>query len=229
MFWPLPISPWTLVASTTSSIRAYFLSARPVISSLTPTEYTSAVSKKLMPASTARLKNGCASSSSSTQSRHFFEPYDMQPRQMRETRRPVEPRKANFKSSPVLPRKRRRATERRSIAAALAYPRPACRAPRLTSPPAPRPSPRRGRARGCARGRPRPQQPRLHGPAHRPAGSPTPSCRAGLRNTPTMPSHPHIHGEDLVAIVSKGDGPSAAALNPKPPREARRRPVSNLE
>jgi hypothetical protein len=44
-----------------------------------------------------------------------------------------------------------------------------------------------------------------------------------------MPSHPHIHGEDLVAIVSKGDGPSAAALNPKPPREARRRPVSNLE
>ena len=49
-------------------------SARPSISSLTPTEYMSAVSKKLIPSSSARRMNGRLSSSSSTQSRHFFEP-----------------------------------------------------------------------------------------------------------------------------------------------------------
>ena len=43
--------------------------ARPVISSLTPSEYMSAVSKKLMPLSTARRKNGRLAASSSTQGR----------------------------------------------------------------------------------------------------------------------------------------------------------------
>ena len=61
--WARAIAPWTLVATTISSRRARSLSARPVTSSLTPAEYMSAVSKKLMPASRARLKNGRASSS----------------------------------------------------------------------------------------------------------------------------------------------------------------------
>jgi hypothetical protein len=44
--------------------------ARPVTSSLTPSEYISAVSKKLIPPSSARRKKGRADSSSSTQGRH---------------------------------------------------------------------------------------------------------------------------------------------------------------
>jgi len=70
-------------------------SARPVISSLTPSEYMSAVSKKLMPASKAARKNGCAARSSSTHGRHFGSPYDMRPRQMRETVSPVVPSVVN--------------------------------------------------------------------------------------------------------------------------------------
>ena len=70
MFGPLPMVKCTFVAITTSSRFPYFRSARPVISSLTPIEYMSAVSKKLIPASIARRKNGCAASSSSTQFRH---------------------------------------------------------------------------------------------------------------------------------------------------------------
>src|SRR6185503_1257039 len=53
----------------------------------------SAVSKKLMPASKARLMKGREGSSSKIQSRHFGDPYVMVPRQMRETFRPVLPRR----------------------------------------------------------------------------------------------------------------------------------------
>ena len=54
----------TLVAMTTSSRAPKSRSARPTISSLTPREYMSAVSKKLMPSSSARRMNGRLSSSS---------------------------------------------------------------------------------------------------------------------------------------------------------------------
>ena len=64
----------TLVASTTSSRSAYSRSHRPVTSSLAPSEYMSAVSKKLTPASTASRKNGSAPSASSTQGRQSGEP-----------------------------------------------------------------------------------------------------------------------------------------------------------
>src|SRR3954467_451134 len=52
-FGSSPILPWTLVASTTWSRRPP-ASALPTISSDSPREYTSAVSTKLMPASSAR-------------------------------------------------------------------------------------------------------------------------------------------------------------------------------
>src|SRR3954471_18650002 len=52
-FGSSPIRPWTLVASTTLS-RLPPASALPTISSDSPREYTSAVSTKLMPASSAR-------------------------------------------------------------------------------------------------------------------------------------------------------------------------------
>ena len=64
---PLRIRPWTLVATTISSRSAKSLSARPTISSLVPSEYTFAVSKKLMPASSACWMNGRLVSSSSDQ------------------------------------------------------------------------------------------------------------------------------------------------------------------
>ena len=64
----------TFVAITISSRTAYSRSRRPVTTSLSPSEYMSAVSKKLMPASTARRKNGLAAASSSTQGRHDGEP-----------------------------------------------------------------------------------------------------------------------------------------------------------
>ena len=66
----LLIGKKTFVAMTTSSRRAKSFSARPVTSSLTPLEYISAVSKKLMPASRARLIKGRLDCSSKTQSRH---------------------------------------------------------------------------------------------------------------------------------------------------------------
>src|SRR5437868_5666126 len=86
----------TLVAMTTSSRRASSRSARPVTSSLAPFEYMSAVSKKLIPPSMARTKKGRAASSSRTHERHFDDPYVMQPRQRRETLRPVLPRVTYF-------------------------------------------------------------------------------------------------------------------------------------
>jgi hypothetical protein len=69
MLGPVLIGKLTFVAITSSSRRAIARSARPVTSSLTPSEYMSAVSKKLMPASIARVKNGCAAASSSTHGR----------------------------------------------------------------------------------------------------------------------------------------------------------------
>jgi hypothetical protein len=66
----LPIRMKTLVASTYSSRRAKTeRSAAPVASSLTPTEYMSAVSKKVMPPSAAAATNSSARSPGSTQSR----------------------------------------------------------------------------------------------------------------------------------------------------------------
>jgi hypothetical protein len=66
-FGPSCIRPCTLVASTISSRRAYSTSARPTISSLLPAEYTLAVSKKLIPASSACRMNGRLDSSSNDQ------------------------------------------------------------------------------------------------------------------------------------------------------------------
>ena len=69
-FGPSPMGYRTLVAITTSSRLAKSRNARPRTSSLTPREYMSAVSKKLMPISRARRMNGRLDSSSSTHSRH---------------------------------------------------------------------------------------------------------------------------------------------------------------
>ena len=52
---------------TTSSRRANSFTSRPVISSLEPSEYTFAVSKVVIPASTARRKKGLVASRSSVQ------------------------------------------------------------------------------------------------------------------------------------------------------------------
>ena len=65
---------FTFVAMTSSSSRANFFSARPTTSSLTPREYMSAVSKKLMPASMARRKKGLDSFSPRIHGRHLGSP-----------------------------------------------------------------------------------------------------------------------------------------------------------
>ncbi|XYX58164.1 hypothetical protein ACAD28_00810 [Clavibacter nebraskensis] len=62
-FGPSPMAPCTLVAMTTSSRVVIAFSARPVISSLDPSEYTFAVSKNVIPSSTARRMSGIESSS----------------------------------------------------------------------------------------------------------------------------------------------------------------------
>ena len=64
----------TFVAITTSSRRACRPSKRPVISSDTPSEYMSAVSKRLIPSSRARTTKGSASASGSTHGRHDGSP-----------------------------------------------------------------------------------------------------------------------------------------------------------
>ena len=69
-----PMGLNTFVAMTISSSFAYSRSALPVISSLRPSEYMSAVSKKVMPASTARLKKGSDAFASSTQLRQLGSP-----------------------------------------------------------------------------------------------------------------------------------------------------------
>jgi hypothetical protein len=91
MFGPEPIGKNTFVAITSSSRLPYSRKKCPVTTSLCPCEYTSAVSKKLMPASIARLKNGPAASCSSTHGRQLAEPKLMHPRHNRETLTPVFP------------------------------------------------------------------------------------------------------------------------------------------
>ena len=73
-FGALPLGKKTLVAMTTSSRFAKSRSARPTTSSLAPFEYMLAVSKKLMPASSASRMNGRLSSSSRIHGRHFDVP-----------------------------------------------------------------------------------------------------------------------------------------------------------
>ena len=91
-FGPSPIGKNALVAITAWSRVVKSLRARPTICSLTPREYMSAVSKKLIPASSARRMNGRLASSGSIQGRHAVDPKVIVPRQRRETRRPVRPR-----------------------------------------------------------------------------------------------------------------------------------------
>jgi hypothetical protein len=62
-FGPGRMRPCTLVATTISSRRAMSRKARPTISSLVPSEYTFAVSKNVMPRSSACLMNGRLASS----------------------------------------------------------------------------------------------------------------------------------------------------------------------
>src|SRR4051812_42460498 len=91
------IGKCTLVAITTSSRRGTKSRiARPRISSDTPREYMSAVSKKLIPASSARLMNGRLASSGSTHERHAGSPYVITPRHRRDTLSPVRPRFTYF-------------------------------------------------------------------------------------------------------------------------------------
>jgi len=71
MFGRSFIGNHTFVAMTISSSFAIVRSARPVTSSLTPSEYMSAVSKKLIPRSSACRKNGRAASSFNTHGRHW--------------------------------------------------------------------------------------------------------------------------------------------------------------
>ena len=94
------MAPCTLVAITTSSRFAMSARARPTYSSLVPSEYTLAVSKNVMPASSARRMNVRDVSSSSD---HEWVPRPdspklMQPRQMRDTSRPVSPSLTYFTS-----------------------------------------------------------------------------------------------------------------------------------
>jgi hypothetical protein len=94
------ITPCTLVATTTASRRVFFFRKRPTTSSLAPLEYTFAVSKKLIPRSSACFRNGWLCSSLSAHAcRPAFgspaaggRPYVMHPRQMRETLSPVLPK-----------------------------------------------------------------------------------------------------------------------------------------
>ena len=90
-----------MVASTISSRFAMSASARPTYSSLVPSEYTFAVSKKLMPASSACWMNVRDVASSSDQACVPWSdaPKLMHPRQMRETSRPVLPSLVYFMAS----------------------------------------------------------------------------------------------------------------------------------
>ncbi len=70
-FGPFPIGKYTLVASTYSSRREKIrLSRAPVIRSLAPSAYMSAVSKNVMPPSAARRTMGSAAASSRCQALH---------------------------------------------------------------------------------------------------------------------------------------------------------------
>src|SRR5918993_6092098 len=90
---PPRIGPCTLVAMTTSSRLAKSARARPTIASLVPSEYTFAVSKKLIPASSASWMNPRLVSSASV---HAWLPVPespklMHPRQILDTSSPVGP------------------------------------------------------------------------------------------------------------------------------------------
>src|ERR1051326_1438185 len=92
--WLLGSGPmrWnTFVPIMTLALDAKSLRARPNTSSLLPSEYISAVSKKLIPSSIARLMNGRPCSSFNTHGLHSGEPYVIAPRQSRETFKPVVP------------------------------------------------------------------------------------------------------------------------------------------
>jgi hypothetical protein len=91
-FSPSDIAMYTLVATTTSSRRNSLPSSRPVTTSLAPPAYASAVSKKITPPSAAARTRGSAASSSSTHCLLLLSPKLIMPRQIRDTRRPVEPR-----------------------------------------------------------------------------------------------------------------------------------------
>src|SRR6185436_5933511 len=96
-FGSSPIWLCTLVAMTTRSrLTPSFFRQLPSTTSLCPSEYTSAVSKKLMPRSSACLMKGRDSVSPNTQLRHSGEPKVMVPRQIWETLSPVEPRLTYF-------------------------------------------------------------------------------------------------------------------------------------
>ena len=85
-----PIAWNTLVATTASSrLTLNCFNALPSVRSLSPFEYTSAVSKKLMPWSSARRTISKLASCGSIQSASL--PKLMHPRQMRDTRSPEEP------------------------------------------------------------------------------------------------------------------------------------------
>ena len=92
-FGPLRFEWKTLVATTTSSRLAKSRRARPVISSLVPSEYVFAVSKKLKPSSSARRMKGRPCSSSSVQGWAPLSgtPKLMHPRQSRDTSSPERP------------------------------------------------------------------------------------------------------------------------------------------
>jgi hypothetical protein len=87
------MAPCTFVATTISSRSTYSARARPMISSLDPAEYTLAVSKKLMPASTAWRMNGRLSSSGKVHAwaPRAGSPYLIPPRARGETSSPVVP------------------------------------------------------------------------------------------------------------------------------------------
>src|SRR6476661_5319287 len=90
---PCRIAPCTFVAMTVSSRRVKSARARPMISSLEPLEYTLAVSKKLMPASTAWRISGRLWSSGSVQGcgPRPGSPYVMHPSATGEMSMPVLP------------------------------------------------------------------------------------------------------------------------------------------
>jgi hypothetical protein len=73
-FGPGVIGVNTLVATTSSSRESSGGRSRPTTTSLCPSEYPSAVSKKVMPASTAARTIGAARASSSTHGRHSLLP-----------------------------------------------------------------------------------------------------------------------------------------------------------
>ena len=97
-----PICPWTLVATTTLE-RSIDDRALPTISSDSPWEYTSAVSMKLIPASSALWMILIESSWSVL----AHPPNIMAPRQRGLTLRPVRPRVRSSISSPYVVWRRR--------------------------------------------------------------------------------------------------------------------------